>query len=343
MGHRSAPPNPILDVFQDLRLTQSRYLTSTLSPPWGLRIPDCGRAMFHFVAQGACVLRVGATTKTLDEGDFVLLPHGAEHDLAHDVASDVQVVSSMESSQVSELSWSLSNRGGHEHPRVMVISGSFLFEPHPAVAELPTSLFVRRTRTNAIDPTARVVACLMDEVATARPGSAAVVNRLADVLVIGAIRSWLATATSADRGWFAALHDDGLGRALALIHTNTRRPWTLEELATEAGMSRASFAKRFAEVIGTPPIQFLTRRRMQLATRWLRDDSLSISEVTARLGYSSEAAFSRAFKRCTGDTPGTVARDTNAVSADSLRGSLVAIERVDPDPGMRDRRTRSRR
>ena len=315
MGHPSAPPNPILDVFRDLRLTESRYLTSRLSPPWGLRIPDCGRAMFHFVAQGACVLQVGATTQAIEEGDFVLLPHGTVHHLADDVASDVQVVSLMESAQVSELSWSLSNRGEHEHPGVVVVSGSFLFEPHPVIAELPAALFVRRARTQAANPTARVVACLMDEVATARPGSATVVNRLADVLVIGAIRSWLDTTASPDRGWLAALHHDGLGRALALIHTNTRRPWTLKELASEAGMSRASFAKTFAEVIGTPPIQFLTRRRMQLATRLLRDDSLSISEVSARLGYSSEAAFSRAFKRCTGDTPATVARGMQVVQA----------------------------
>ena len=252
----------------------------------------------------------------------MLLPHGTVHDLADDVASDVRVVSSMESAQVSELGWSLSNRGDHEHPAA-VVSGSFLFEPHPVVAELPTSLFVRRARTDAVDPTARVVACLTDEVAMARPGSATVVNRLADVLVIGAIRSWLDTAVRADRGWFAALQHEGLGRALALIHTNTSRPWALEDLATEAGMSRASFARRFAEVIGMPPIQFLTRRRMQLATRWLRDDALSITEVSVRLGYSSEAAFSRAFKRCTGETPGTVRRGGDWGMADSPHASLA--------------------
>ncbi len=110
------------------------------------------------------------------------------------------------------------------------------------------------------------------------------------------------------RGWLEALRQPGLGRALALIHGDATRPWTLEELAGEAGMSRASFAKKFAEQLGTSPIQFLGTRRMQLATRWIQRDALSIAEVTDRLGYSSVAAFSRAFKRHTGKTPGAVAR-----------------------------------
>ncbi|MEM9490365.1 MAG: AraC family transcriptional regulator [Myxococcota bacterium] len=309
MAAQSKPPDPILDVFRDLRLTQSRYLKSTLTAPWGLRIPAWDWAVFHFVARGTCVIRVGDATDEIGEGDFVVLPHGAEHELLDEVDSSVHVLYSLPSEGISALGCSL-NHGG-DGTSCVVISGGFVFEPHPVVSDLPAAIYVRRAETGSENHTARLVASLVEEVAIARPGSETVVNRLADVLVIGAIRHWLDTVSDDERGWSAALRHTGLGRALALIHTDATKPYKLEDLAAEAGMSRANFAKTFAEYVGTSPMQFLSHRRMQLATRWLRDDVLTISEVSNRLGYSSEAAFSRAFKRYTGNTPGVVARSRN--------------------------------
>lgn len=301
-----APLDPMQAVFRDLRLMDSRYVRSSLSAPWGMRIVGCGRAVFHFAARGGChVLVDGAPVGRLDEGDLVLLPHGRTHALVDAPGSPVQQLSSLDREDVSVLGVRLRSPGADG--ATLLISGSFRFAPHPVVSELPDTLFPRRT-TGGDRQTERLIATLLAEVDGARPGSEIVVDRLADVLVIWAIRSWLDAAPEGETGWVGALREPGLGRVLALIHTDAARDWTLETLAAEAGMSRSRFAARFRAHVGATPIRFLTGRRMQLATQWMRRDQLSIAEVSERLGYASVAAFSRAFKRHTGATPGQVAR-----------------------------------
>jgi AraC-like DNA-binding protein len=297
--------DPLFEVFRDLRLTDSRYVKSTLAGPWGMRIVGCGRAVFHFAARGSCVVRVNGHEDVLDEGDLVLLPHGRTHEVVDQVGSPVQLVSELAREAVSELGVRV--RKGGDGAETVLVSGSFLFDAHPVVTELPETILSRQSGVGR--HTDHLVQLLLEEVAHAGPGSDTVVDRLADVLVIRAIRGWLEVSTDAQRGWLRALRHPGLGRAIARIHTEATHPWTLPDLAREAGMSRASFAKQFAEIVGTTPIQFLTDRRMQLATRWLRGNQ-GVAEVADRLGYSSAAAFSRAFKRTTGRTPGSVARES---------------------------------
>lgn len=296
--------DPTLEVFGDLRLTDSRYVRCTLAAPWGMRIVGCGRAVFHFAAKGSCVVRVGENAGQLNEGDLVLLSHGRTHELADHPESAVHVVSELPREAVSVLGVRVQNEG-HGAESVL-ISGSFAFEPHPVLSELPEAIYARR-RGGADRHNERLVESLLDEIAHARPGSHTVVDRLSDVLVICAIRSWLEDSADGPRGWLHALRHPGLGRVLALIHTDALHPWTLQELAREARMSRANFAKEFARLVGTSPIRFLTERRMQLATSLLQR-AHSVAEVADLFGYSSTAAFSRAFKRTVGRTPGSVAR-----------------------------------
>jgi AraC-like DNA-binding protein len=141
-----------------------------------------------------------------------------------------------------------------------------------------------------------------------RPGGEAVITRLADVLVIQAIRAWIETAPAARTGWLGALQDPQVGRALALIHREPARAWTVASLAQELAMSRSGFAARFSQMVDEPAMQYLTRWRMQLAQHALQTEATTAAELAGRLGYQSEAAFARAFKRVTGMPPGAVKR-----------------------------------
>ena len=134
------------------------------------------------------------------------------------------------------------------------------------------------------------------------------ITRLADVLVIQAIRWWLETDPGAQTGWLGALRDPLIGRALSLIHGDPARDWTVAALAAELAMSRSAFAARFTELVGEPVMQYVTRWRMRVAINGLRDDGATVAELAHRLGYRSEAAFARAFKRVIGVAPGAMKR-----------------------------------
>jgi AraC-like DNA-binding protein len=135
-----------------------------------------------------------------------------------------------------------------------------------------------------------------------------VITRLADILVVQAIRAWLETDPAAQTGWLGALQDKQVGRAIALIHREPERPWTVDSLARELAMSRSAFAARFTELVGEPVMQYVARWRMQVALGALRDEGVTVAELARRLGYRSEAAFARAFKRVIGVPPGAVRR-----------------------------------
>lgn len=141
-----------------------------------------------------------------------------------------------------------------------------------------------------------------------RPGSAAVMTRLADILVLQTIRAWVERNEGQQLGWLGALRDPDIGSALALIHRRAEEPWTVASLAREAHLSRSVFSERFSRLVGIPPMQYVTRWRMSLASSWLHEERMSASEAAFRLGYSSEAAFSRAFKRHLHVPPGTLRR-----------------------------------
>jgi AraC-like DNA-binding protein len=141
-----------------------------------------------------------------------------------------------------------------------------------------------------------------------RPGGEAVITRLSDILVIQAIRAWIASDPVGQTGWLGALQDPRVGRAMSLVHRDPARPWSVASLARETAMSRSAFAARFTELVGEPVMQYVTRWRMQVALDWLQDEDIPVAELATRLGYESQAAFSRAFKRTVGVSPGASRR-----------------------------------
>ena len=141
-----------------------------------------------------------------------------------------------------------------------------------------------------------------------RPGGEAVITRLGDILVIQAIRAWIESDPAAQTGWLGALQDPQIGRAISLIHRDPARNWTVASLADELAMSRSAFAARFTELVGEPVMSYVARWRMHVAVAALKEEGATVGELADRLGYRSEAAFSRAFKRVIGVAPGAVRR-----------------------------------
>jgi AraC-like DNA-binding protein len=141
-----------------------------------------------------------------------------------------------------------------------------------------------------------------------KPGGETVITRLADILVIQAIRSWMERDPAAQTGWLGALSDKQIGRAITLVHRDPARAWTVASLASEVAMSRSAFAARFTELVGEPAMHYVARWRMHVAVSWLREEDTGLGDLAGRLGYQSEAAFSRAFKRYMGISPSDVRR-----------------------------------
>src|SRR5215203_2453231 len=165
------------------------------------------------------------------------------------------------------------------------------------------------------------------EASQPRPGGETVITRLADILVIQAIRTWITQDPAARTGWLGALQDRQIGRAISLIHRDPAREWTLASLAAEVAMSRSAFAARFTELVGEPAMHYIARWRMHVALTWLNEEDASLSDLADRLGYQSEAAFSRAFKRLIGVSPSVARRHGEATNGRRTAVCILIIRR----------------
>jgi AraC-like DNA-binding protein len=150
----------------------------------------------------------------------------------------------------------------------------------------------------------------VSEIAAGRVGSTTVIAKLSELLFVEAVSQYVANLPAERRGWLAGLRDPHIGRALALLHARPTEGWTAEALALEVGMSRSVFAERFTTLVGQPPMQYLTLWRMHVAAQHLREGRGNVAQIGFAVGYESEAAFSRAFKRQFGTSPGTWRRQS---------------------------------
>jgi AraC-like DNA-binding protein len=306
-----APRDPLGEALHSLRMSGAFYCNSEFTEPWGLTLPPLPDYLwFHVVTSGRMALDLGdGALTTLHNGDLALVTHGAGHRLCSDPAAPAPGILDLPRKEISDRYEVLRHGGGGELTRMMC--GAVRFD-HPAarnlVALLPEIIYLNAASTPDVVSMQGTLALIAAETKHPRPGGEAVITRLADVLIIQAIRWWIETDPSAQTGWLGALRDEQVGRALSLIHGDPARAWTVAALADELAMSRSTFAARFTELVGEPVMHYVTRWRMRVAINALQDEDATVAELAYRLGYRSEAAFARAFKRVVGVAPGSIKR-----------------------------------
>jgi AraC-like DNA-binding protein len=305
-----APADPLGEALHHLRMDGAYYARSELTAPWGMTLhPMPGYLWFHVVTTGAALLEAEGESRWLHPGAVTLVPHGTGHTLRGEPGVEAPNVLDLDVRQISDR-YELIRHGGGGAESVLVC-GAIRFD-HPAasnlIAMLPGVVHVDPDEGNRARTMEAALSVIAAEAREFRPGGEAVITRLGDVLVIQAIRSWIETAPAARTGWLGALRDEQIGQAMALIHSEPGRAWSLESLAGELAVSRSAFAARFTELVGEPAMQYVTRWRMQVAQSAFEREGATVAEVADRLGYRSEAAFARAFKRVTGVPPGAAKR-----------------------------------
>lgn len=281
------------------------YCPSVLSEPWGLELPpmpDC--VWFHAVTAGQATLEVEGEIRTIVAGDMVVVPHGSGHRAWGRSEAPTPMVFDLPHDEVNE-QYAILRHGG-DGETAHLVCGGIRFE-HPAarqlVASLPAVIHIEASQSTRADWLRVTLDLMAEETRLLAPGSEAVVSRLCDIVVIQAIRTWIERDPAAQSGWLGALRDEQIGRAIARIHADPARNWSVASLADEVAMSRSAFAARFTELVGEPAMRYVTRWRMHVALDILRRSDQTISATAAQVGYDSEAAFSRAFKRVIGVTP----------------------------------------
>lgn len=326
------PADPLGEALHYLRMDGAFYCRSELTAPWGLTLhPMPGYLWFHLVPAGALLLEVGDESRWLHPGDVSVVPQGTGHVLRSEPGADAPGVLELDIERPSDR-YEILRAGGGGAPTTL-ICGAVRFD-HPVATNLigilPELILVESSAGPRAERMRELFRLMAAEARDLQAGGEAVITRLADVLVIEAIRAWIETAPVARSGWLGAMSDDQIGSALALIHREPARDWTVASLAGELGLSRSAFSARFTELVGEPPMQYVTRWRMQVAQRALEDEGAAVAQLAERLGYGSEAAFARAFKRVTGSPPGAVRRQSE--SRARAIGMATAVDRTPPAP-----------
>ena len=306
------PADPLGEALHLLRMNGAFYCRSELTAPWGLTLPPMpGYLWFHVVTSGHFWLETGdGGSSWVQPGELVLVPRGEGHVLRSEPGAAAPGILDLERELVSDRYEIL--RHGEGGAPASLICGAVRFE-HPAarnlVEILPATIHVEASHSAKLDWMQSLLGLMAAEAGERRPGGEAVITRLGDILVIQAIRAWIETAPAARSGWLGALQDPQIGRAMTLIHRDPARDWTVASLASELAMSRSAFAARFTELVGEPVMRYVGRWRMHLAVSALTEEGVTLGELAQRLGYRSEAAFSRAFKRIIGVSPGAIRRN----------------------------------
>ncbi|WP_254065682.1 AraC family transcriptional regulator [Acidisoma sp. L85] len=313
--------DPVSELLLGMRLHGIEYRRLQLAPPFGIEFGTSpGRALFHFVAAGSLYLRDQAgVTHVLREGDAVLLPNGGRHDLLSAPDMPSRDVKSFESTQLCEsVCFVAVCANGTETSRTadcLVFSGCMEFDlgaMHALIALMPEMMQVS-TLLDRQPEIAPMLAAMEREVCTPRAGSAGILSQLANVVSASIVRGWVESGCGDATGWVEALRDPRLSRAIGAVHRDPGRNWTVAALAAETGSSRSLFAERFQAITGQTPLRYVAELRMRLAMEWIGRGRMPIDAVAERLGYGSQAAFSRAFKRVTGQPPGAMRASSNMI------------------------------
>ena len=282
------------DVLNLIRLKGCVYFSSTFSSPWGMALEQGEFAQFHIIVRGQCWLTTQNEKRLLSSGDVVLFPLGHEHCLMDELSSKT-----IPGKKVLEALYQNQALFCGETESVQLLCGHFEFDRTlklPLLTELPRLIHIKELGRQYPGWLDIVTNVLVVETASQAPGSGVVVDRLAEVLFVQVLRAYLSERKSLV-GFLAAVKDRRINHVLKIIHTQPETNLTLETIAKTAGMSRSMLAERFKELLGTTPMSYLTCWRMLKAQNLLKTTKNSVEDIANQVGYSSEAAFSRAFRR----------------------------------------------
>jgi AraC-like DNA-binding protein/mannose-6-phosphate isomerase-like protein (cupin superfamily) len=336
------------DVLKAMRLYGSVFFTAEFSTPWAvvspnatllatIVMPDADHlSLFHILTEGECIVECdGGPAVTMQSGDVIVFPHGQPHTMRSRGDAKTTSLNQVISQRTADALPQVSLGGGG--PKTRFICGYLNCDQRfgPLFSALPTVLLVRRRNDYSVveapgragrEPAAlpresgrwlgTTLKFTVNEAAAGRPGNAAMLGRLTELMFVEIVREYMQQLEADDSGWLAGLKDPCVGKAMRLLHADPMRRWTVDSLAHEVAMSRSALAQRFTRYIGASPMKYLSNWRMQLAMQMLRDRSDNIQGVAARVGYESEPAFNRAFKRATGCPPAAWRR----VAANSSSG-----------------------
>jgi AraC-like DNA-binding protein len=323
------------DVLRVVRLSGAVFFTADFSSPWALEspVPDKLSAavmpqaecvvLFHILVEGECEVECRAHPVTvMESGDVVVFPRGDQHTMRSHGAGSPSPLTSIFSPGRRTDPPQLSYGGGGRTSRFVCGYLNCDQRFSPLVDALPTMLLVRGrdnySSIEAVDTRGTLPALVpqgsgtwlgttlkftVNEARAARPGNAAILGRLTELMFVEILREYMQRLPSSHGGWLSGLNDPHVGKALRLMHEDPVRDWTVDELAREVAISRSVLAQRFTTLVGEAPMRYLAGWRMQVAKQMMRDGEVNIHDIATRVGYESEAAFSRAFKRATGSPP----------------------------------------
>jgi AraC-like DNA-binding protein len=314
--------DPLSDVLRSVKLTGALFFLVDASFPWGVEVPVSKafspiilpRAQhvvsYHIILKGAGWASVpGVASTWFEAGDVLVFPHGDPYSMLSEPGQPPEFDAEATIGWFRDMSAGrlpfVSREGGGGEPRSEFVCG-FLgcdMQPfNPALSALPRLLRVRRP-PGGQDRLSPLIELTLAEAREPRVGGEAIRLRLSELIFVEVMRQYLETLPAHETGWLSGLRDPAIGRVLVMLHQRPSHPWTLNELAHRACMSRAALAARFSHLVGHAPMRYLTLWRMQIAARLLADGSMKVAAVGRTIGYESEAAFSRAFKKTVGLSP----------------------------------------
>ena len=298
------------EVLKAIKLDAAFFYNAEFTAPWSVREPRAevvashfapGRGhviIYHLLTEGRCVASLeGGKPIEIGSGDIVIFPHGDAHILGNGSTKTVDLEPRLHEILAQGLKLARAGGGGE---MTRIVCGYMSCDPQLSgalLAGLPPMLRVPIRDDAAGQWLENTIRFSVGQAGSASLGSEAVLSKLSEVLFVETIRRYIAQLSPEETGWLAGARDPEIGRVLALLHRAPGKPWTIEMLAREIGISRSVLAERFRHYLNEPPMSYLTRWRLLLAARMLKSSSRGVADIAADVGYESEAAFNRAFKR----------------------------------------------